>query len=446
MRGAIYVDLLTPTEIKILNNRDKFNVLNHFHDFPAYIKVDILYNADKWLTDLFSNKSKIKLHSYTHFWDNVSIDRFEYVKDNETADLLQEFFELHKFIVGEDFSDVVKQTIIRLLFNKSTSITDCVDIYKTLTLMVNKYKNDITSDNVSLLLFRLLKYKLDGLSIWLEITSEIHTTDSISIFNNKYFSMLLDWIFYSYKKCITKHINAYLNDVAIGIYLFLTELDINPIEWDSLFMYWLNEYSDIVHKKIIDLCNNPSDILDVIDRITDKNDFVKYFTEKEKTRLSNAKSTSKIVENLVNDKLSKEDSGQTLLFGENIISGIMSSRELTDKLTMLSTEYVSTYIEQYCDIPFTITFNLTEHSKMYLNDSKGVQLLTVYDKGEGKTICKYADEIYLLFEVISTTDSVHIDRIYGLSINSDKGNERKLLTIEKDNSYEYILVAGGVIK
>ena len=132
-----------------------------------------------------------------------------------------------------------------------------------------------------------------------------------------------------------------------------------------------------------------------------------------------------------NEKLSEEENQETLIFGDNILNGEMSLRELSDTVRMMTKDYISDYIT---DLHLgEITFTLSDSSIMYLKDTEGIKLATVTTKNDtAKNIIRYTNEngsaLFLLFE----PNEIKTEIIYGLSLDVSTDDERGLLILEKD--------------
>lgn len=423
----------------------KHSLLNHYNDFPTNIKVEILYKIKDWVKEILSKRvssptdaleksiGKLKVHALCPLTNALDQNLIQIIGENEhDADILEEYHTISHIIkINLDVNNKCKDEIMKYLRSQSISKEDCANIYRGLSDVIKR--NGIRDSEIAeFLLFRMLKYKLDGFSTWLDCMYDINQESVYDSYSTRYFSMLLTWVNENVYKCKNSFKYDYLNDIAIGIYLFLSEFGLNPQDNDDLFILWLksqryglNSYTDLIHKKIVELCTNDSDVLVALDLISDKSDFVLYFTDKQKKR---------ITENLKTAKLSEENSCQTLLFGDNIIEGRYTPREFIDRILSINMEVINDYAPKG-----SYTTKLSENSKMYLRDTKGIKLLMVYEKDCEATVCKYDGEIYLLFEPIDIQSEI----IYGLSIESFKG-ERKLLSLKKDKvNYDYKLVIGG---
>ena len=132
-----------------------------------------------------------------------------------------------------------------------------------------------------------------------------------------------------------------------------------------------------------------------------------------------------------NDKISEEENRETLIFGDNILNGEMTTRELSDTIRMMTEEYIKDYITELN--LGDITFNISENSIMYLKDTDGIKLAIINLKDNGnRYVIRYTNEqgsaLFLLFE----PSLIKTETIYGLSLDSEYGEERGLLILEKD--------------
>ena len=287
-------------------------------------------------------------------------------------------------------------------------------------------------------MYHFLPFKFKGLYLNLNIRSKIR--DNSGIYINKNYNGIFD----SLTEMFVNMINSvkadrkiyYFNNIALAIYLYLDTLKLEP-SFDTLFLIelggWFDErYVYTIHKKVEEFRNNPSDLLSTLD-LLDNTDINKYF------KWIKSGETAALHELYDTNRLSHEVSKETLLFGDNIIDGIMSPRELTNILFMMNLPYVRKYCPDGID---DITFKLSEESKMYLKDTAGLKMLVSYEKTEEKTICTIDGcGPYLLFEPTHNDTGT----IYGLSIIKKEDNSRDLISIEKDReNYSYKFTLGNM--
>jgi hypothetical protein len=79
-----------------------------------------------------------------------------------------------------------------------------------------------------------------------------------------------------------------------------------------------------------------------------------------------------------------------------------------------------------------ITFTISDSSIMYLRDTEGIGVATIYTNEGNKHVIRYTNEngsaLFLLFE----PKYIKNETIYGLSLDSAMDEERGLLILEKD--------------
>ena len=216
-------------------------------------------------------------------------------------------------------------------------------------------------------------------------------------------------------------------DIAIGIYLLCKDLKTDPcVDTYNLIRYFNTEYGygSLVQNLISKLVDERPDLLELISSISDNSS--KYY--------SNIYMAStdfiKHLETLYNtEKISEEQNKETLIFGDDILNGEMTPRELSDTVRMMNEEYVTQYLSEL-NIG-EITFTISENSIMYLKDTDGIKIASVYTKDGNKQVIRYTNEdgtaLFLLFE----PKFIKTETIYGLSLDS-QNDERGLLILEKD--------------
>lgn len=236
---------------------------------------------------------------------------------------------------------------------------------------------------------------------------------------------LVTWIFdlgeknhYSFNYDTTK-------DIAIGIYLLCKDLKTDPcVDTYNLIKYFNTEYGygSLVHNLITKIVDGKHDLLEIISMISSK-DYNNIF-------MSSADFIKELETLYSNEKISEEENKETLIFGDNILNGEMTPRELSDTVRMMSEDYVSEYLTEY-NIG-EITFTISENSIMYLKDTDGIKLANVYTKEGSKYVIRYTNEdgtaLFLIFE----PKFIKTETIYGLSLDNQAGDERGLLILEKD--------------
>lgn len=217
-----------------------------------------------------------------------------------------------------------------------------------------------------------------------------------------------------------------IKDIAIGIYLLCKDLKMDPVMDDTKFIEYFNKqygYGSLVHKLVLDITEQKPDLLELISEIND-NTYNNEF-------MSSCDFKVHLETLYNNEKLSEEENKETLIFGDNILSGEMTTRELSDTVRMMTKEYISDYIT---DLKLgEITFNLSENSVMYLKDTDGIKLAVVNIKDDGnRIVIRYTNDqgsaLFLLFE----PEFIKTETIYGLSLDSAYDEERGLLILEKD--------------
>lgn len=248
------------------------------------------------------------------------------------------------------------------------------------------------------------------------------STDDIT----KYQKFLIDWIINLGNKNKETFNYNNIKDIAIGIYLICKDLKLDPSSNDSVFIKYFNDnygYGSLVHKMVLDISEKKPDLLELISEITDKDCGNIFMSTTDFNRY---------IETLYNnEKLSEEESEETLIFGDNILGGEMTTRELSDNIRMMTKEYISDYI-RHLNLG-EITFIITDSSIMYLKDTDGIKLATVTAKNDTpKQVIRYSNEngsaLFLLFE----PEFIKNETIYGLSLDMAKDEERGLLILEKD--------------
>jgi hypothetical protein len=217
-----------------------------------------------------------------------------------------------------------------------------------------------------------------------------------------------------------------IKDIAIGVYLLCKDLKLDPSTDDTKFIEYFTRqygYGSLVHKLVLDIVDSNPDLLDLLSQIND--------TEYNNEFMSSCDFRVHL-ETLYNtEKISEEENRETLIFGDNLLNGEMTTRELSDTVRMMTEEYVSEYITELN--LGNITFNISENSIMYLKDTDGIKLAIVNIKDKGnRYVIRYTNEqgsaLFLLFEPAL----IKTETIYGLSLDSENDEERGLLILEKD--------------
>lgn len=218
-----------------------------------------------------------------------------------------------------------------------------------------------------------------------------------------------------------------IKDIAIGIYLLCKDLKLDPITENIKFIEYFNKqygYGSLVQKIIIDISDEKPDLLELISEISCK--------DYNNTFMSSCDFIKRLETLYNNEKISEEENKETLIFGDNILSGEMTPRELSDTCRMMTEEYISDYIR---DLNLgKITFKISDGSVMYLKDTDGIKLATVItrDGEHHKYVIKYTNDqgsaLFVLFE----PEFIKTETIYGLSLDAARDEERGLLILEKD--------------
>lgn len=241
-----------------------------------------------------------------------------------------------------------------------------------------------------------------------------------------YQKFLVTWIFDIGEKNKESFNYNNIKDITIGIYLLYKSLNLDPINGDKLhfieiFNYQYG-YGSLIQKLLIDIVEDKPDYLDLLSQITCKD-----YTNEFMASCDFAKHMETLYNN---EKISEEENKETLIFGDNILDRDMTARELSDTVRMMTAEYVSDYIR---DLNLgEITFTISDNSIMYLKDTDGIKIASVYTKDGNKHVIRYTNEngsaLFLLFE----PKLIKNETIYGLSLDVEADEERGLLILEKD--------------
>lgn len=243
---------------------------------------------------------------------------------------------------------------------------------------------------------------------------------------NNYQKFLLKWIIDVGVRNKESFNYNNIKDIAIGIYLLCKDLKLDPTIEDTKFIEYFNNqygYGSLIHKLVLDINKSKPDLLELLSQISDDSYTNEFMTSSDfRVHLETIYNT---------EKISEEENKETLIFGDNILNGEMTVRELCDTVRMMTEEYISDYI---ADLKFDeITFDISENSIMYLKDTDGVKLAVVNIKDKGnRIVIRYTNEngsaLFLLFE----PKLIKTETIYGLSLDSEYDEERGLLILEKD--------------
>ena len=425
-----------------LSSEEKLEIINNFVNFPINVRMEIVYNLKEWIEEIFKDKSKIKVHALCpiEITNIIPKNRLEIITNKSTdADLFEEYNSVlldEKFIMP--LSAKTRYELYKIFKSQCVTLDDCRNIFIAVHNFIKRYIKEVTPVVADYLLYKFLPYKFKGLYINLNIKSKIR--DNSGLYINKNYTGIFDSIMDMLTGMINSAIDNcridFFNNIALAIYLYLDTLKLDAT-YDTVFLIYLNSclndrYSGMIHDKVEEFKNNPSDLLATLDLLNDST-ISKYF------KWVKSGETAALHELYDTNRLSHEISKETLLFGDNIIDGIMSPRELTNILFMMNLPYVRKYCPDGID---DITFKLSEESKMYLKDTAGLKMLVSYEKTEEKTICTIdGSGPYLLFEPTHTDTGT----IYGLSIIKKEDNSRDLISIEKDReNYSYKFTLGNM--
>ena len=425
-----------------LSPDEKLEIINNYINFPIGVRMEIVYNLKEWLEEIFKDKSKIKVHALCpiELSNALPKSRIDVITNKATeADLFEDY---NRILLDDShimsLSTKSKFELFKIFKSQCSTLDDCRNIFIAIYNFITRHVKEINPDVAGFILYYFLPFKFKGLYLNLNIRSKIR--DNSGIYINKNYTGIFD----SLTEMFVNMINSvkadrkiyYFNNIALAIYLYLDTLKLEP-SFDTLFLIelggWFDErYVYTIHKKVEEFRNNPSDLLSTLD-LLDNTDINKYF------KWIKSGETAALHELYDTNRLSHEVSKETLLFGDNIIDGIMSPRELTNILFMMNLQYVKKYCPDGID---DITFKLSEESKMYLKDTAGLKMLVSYEKTEEKTICTIDGcGPYLLFEPTHNDTGT----IYGLSIIKKEDNSRDLISIEKDReNYSYKFTLGNM--
>lgn len=423
--------------------RNHQELMDHVSSFPTNLQLQIYNSAESWIKKLY--KGKVKIHP--GFWsNNLPRSSYQIISSNDTAQIYEKYFRLQLWIHQNMPIDRIYK---KLLDSPSYDNNTIRSLIESIVLSINPTirstdKFPYNKTLCSWIVIEFLPYKLEAYSIYNVIMSD-SLVNNTTLLAPSYLDILLSWI----NKEITSMNNgtefeSHLDNISVGAYLFLNELNLNPERYGYLFASALrNDYfSNYVYKKLCEFNTNHSDFMICLEKINTTNNemFIDYFIKK----YGNTSKKPNIVPNYSNDILSEEDRNDTIVFGKNILNKELGVRDFVDLVRNMTHDYVSGFI---CNqINDDITFKLSYQSKMFIHDTKGIDSCEVITKDDSKTVIRYTDEngnsaLFVLVEPVK----VDKQTIYGLSLDSSKGS-RGMISIEKDrNGPTYKFIAGGAI-
>ena len=419
-------------------------LLDNITSLPINLRVQARNSVEKWIKEYYNGKVKI----HPGYWSyQLPKNLYQIIPTNDEAQIHEKYFRLKEWIYQTLQPATNKQIFYKFLDSPSYNNATIRDLIESIvfSIRVNKRPDGFyDKDLADWIVTKFLPYKIKAYSIYSTYTTMANKNTQIN--NPRYLDVLLSWT--------TREMSDIFNhdsfeipatNSAVGIYLFLKELNLNPETYGYLFASAIkNEYlSNYIYKKICEFNTNYSDFMLCLEKINSSHDdmFIDFYTKKY------GKSFTKkpdVVPNYSTDVLSEENRNDTIVFGKNILGKELSVREFVDLVSNMTHDYVSGFI---CNaINDDITFKLSDQSKMFIRDTQGIESCEVITKNDSKTVIRYTDEngnsaLFVLVE------PVKVDRqtIYGLSLDSSRGS-RGMISIEKDrNGPTYKFLAGGAI-
>lgn len=431
---------------KNLSDNNKIALINHYEDFPSNLRLEIRYWIDNWINECFLQKQrrKVRCHPLSTVTNSISEKYIEWVSENQKADIQEEYYKLQNHITFMEFNKKVKEEVNpfrknlqRILHENSHNKSSCKELFDTLHTMVKRNYGLMNYDVISFILFRLLDYKFQAMAVYMNVMCDCRPVDDSEWnYELNYFNLLLKWIrdLGCRMKSESGLVLNYINDISIGIYLFLTDLDLDPEEYDSMFLLYYKSFDSILHKKIVELKNNHSDLMVSLEMIKDKDGFTDYFTKHGIRKIKSLEKTTNI----------SEENRETLIFGDKIIPDTMSITNFVNEVSMITKSFILEYLSHTSLGITDITFLLSDSSKMYLKETEGIEMVEVMNQKIHKTVAKYQNEsgsaLFVLFEPVN----IQTETIYGLSLDYEH-DTRGLLIIEKEKSdyIQYKFLYGG---
>ena len=423
--------------------RNHQELMDHVSSFPTNLQLQIYNSAESWIKKLY--KGKVKIHP--GFWSyNLPRSAYQIISSNDTAQIYEKYFRLQLWIHQNMPIDRIYK---KLLDSPSYDNNTIRSLIESIVLSINPTirstdKFPYNKTLCSWIVIEFLPYKLEAYSIYNTIVTDSLATNT-TLLTPSYLDTLLSWINREMSMINDGTVfDIHLDNISVGAYLFLNELNLNPEIYGYLFASALrNDYfSNYVYKKLCEFNTNRSDFMLCLEKINTTNNemFIDYFVKK----YGSPSKKPNIVPNYSNDILSEEDRNDTIVFGKNILDKELEVRDFVDLVRNMTHDYVSGFI---CNqINDDITFKLSDQSKMFIRDTKGIDSCEVITKDDSKTVIRYTDEngnsaLFVLVEPVK----VDKQTIYGLSLDSSKGS-RGMISIEKDrNGPTYKFMAGGAI-
>ena len=309
-----------------LSSDEKLEIINNFINFPINVRMEIVYNLKDWIEEIFKGKSKIKVHALcpVEITNIIPKNRLDVITNKSTdADLFEECNSIlldEKFIIP--LSAKTRYELYKIFRAQCATLDDCRNIFIAVHKFIKRHITEVTPAVADYLLYKFLPYKFKGLYLNLNIKSKIR--DNSGLYINKNYTGIFD----SIMSMLTGMINSakdncridFFNNIALAIYLYLDTLKLDAT-YDTVFLIYLNSclndrYSGMIHDKVEEFKNNPSDLLATLDLLNDST-ISKYF------KWVKSGETTALHELYDTNRLSHEVSKETLLFGDNIIDGII---------------------------------------------------------------------------------------------------------------------------
>lgn len=141
----------------------------------------------------------------------------------------------------------------------------------------------------------------------------------------------------------------------------------------------------------------------------------------------------RITENYRKDKINVEKNSSVLCVGDNILPDDMSIYQLIIELDKLSEDMIKDYIGNNQ----TINFSILDNKIGYMRYNKVPMCKFMYRNNQTRLLVSIDETCFLIFTLYGSND------IFGISISSGRGGERKLVRIKPANEKEYELSIGN---
>lgn len=421
--------------IEILSQEDRRNLIDYVEGLPTKLNslIKLSLSKDYMNPTMYVGRDR-KLSEYSTIQKYLGKEyNINQVSNPLLSDYQSEFSSINYDLDNMKLPASIKNSLSSIIMSESydgstmakceVALTDVIKSYKSIPYI----KREQLCELIDFINFRLIPYKCKVYDLYTIIVLKNEGFDVVDSTNYNHLTNIISCI-NSLLEC--DDISCLeLSNIANFIYMYFKEIGmetcIDKYDLMTRFEYALSEnMSDSmiqdIKSKIYELSIRNEKIGNCISSIIDVND--RFDSIDSDIEDSNATGSRSFICN-----------GYTF-FGKNINELILNADDTVIQINRLNKNLICEYLDD--TEPESIMFYLSENDLGHIQDTKNMQLITVYSEStkDMKYLVSYQDENYLLFKIKS-----HPSDVMGISLRETNEN-RKIMNFKESKNFFFKFV------